>query len=175
MGRTSASTQAIVEFQRLLRSISPFEGDLVLAGADPHREIWYAGEDYGMSAEEIARLKASKGEEDYFYPSSLIGSVEVDPTGAIRSLNIEGGEPTGLPVLAQLLRFIQRHEGDTASAFLAVYPDMRPSGCMIEVDIVGLEDFSGYNYEDVFVESTVSRIIAEFTYDPSQGLLLHRS
>lgn len=164
MRRTPVSTQGMSEFQRLIRGLSD---SLLLHRPGRFWELWFAGDDFGKSEAEIAELN-----ESGYYPSYQYGTIAITPQGAIRSLDF-GTNYEGLPVLAQLLRFLERTEYSD-SMLVDVYTEMKPNGSMIDVDVRAVEDNSGF-YGDEFRESTVTRTIARFTFDPANNLLLHRT
>jgi hypothetical protein len=170
MRRAKVSTQAMFEFQRMIRAISD---NLQLVRTGKFWELWFAGSDFGKSEAEIAKLYEEAEEGDYVYHSNKYGDIKITPKGAIRSLDF-GSVYESLPVLAQLSKFLDRHMSDD-NYIINLYLDLVPQGNMIDVDVKAVEDFSGYNGDNEFVEDTVTRTIATFTYDPTNNLLLHRT
>ena len=158
------STQAMFEFQSLMRQLSSY---LQLARTGKFWELWFIGDDFGKSEAEIAEL-----DEVGYYPSNRIVSIQIDPHGAIRSFDYDSSHgPNTRSLLQQLVNLIDRVDY-TDGYWNDVHVDVRPNGSMIEVDIVGIY-LDPYFDEETSTVSPASKLIGRFTYDPARKLLLH--
>lgn len=165
------STQAMFEFQRMLRQVSD---DLKLIRPGKFWELWIAGDDFGMSEAEIAKLDREYAMADsYYHASNQIGIIQIDPNGAIRSFEF-GEEYRGLPILAQFLKFLATLPA--SGHVIDFYPDFRSRGEKIEVDVMAVEDNPRWDADTQDYVSSIRRWrVGTFLYDPAQNLLLHRA
>jgi hypothetical protein len=172
MPRLKPSTQAMVEFQRMLGATAYW---LKLQRTGKFWELWFAGDDFGVSEAEKAKLDEESNEGSYVYYSHSYGNIRIDPKGAIRSFDF-GGRYTGRSVLHQLISFFDAFDFSYGGiAIIDIRFDMRPNGQNIDVDVIAIEDDGWIEDDNQFVAKQFVRVVGEFTFDPANNLLLHRA
>lgn len=169
MRRTTVSTQAMVELQHMLNSLG---GWLTLHRTGKYWELWFVGDDFGLTDAQKAELAES---DDYYYSSHQYVSIKITRQGQIREFTAPSGRYSGRSVFHQFILLIEAIEiPDGTVHHLRI--EVRPSGQLIDIDVIAVEDIGGsIGGDDMYVPQLDERIVGRFAYDSIQKLIVHRA